>query len=196
MSKNTKIYLDFDGCIVNTIKRIVDMYNEDFKYYENFTKISWTDIDTWQFNECKCANHSQLNTYFNTPRFFNGLEFMDNAKEVLDRISNSYEIIIVSMGRTPNLKCKEIWIKDNLPYAKFIPINFNEHIDKHHIDMSDGILMLDDKSSNLNTNAKNLAVFGDEYSWNNHWEGVRLHNWYEVERFIPHLEQKSALKER
>ena len=45
---------------------------------------------------------------------------MDNAKEVLNRLKNKYEIMIVSMGVEPNLFGKEIWIKDNLLFAKFI----------------------------------------------------------------------------
>lgn len=34
-----KLYIDFDGVIVNTIKAIVSLYDEDFKYYDNYKKI-------------------------------------------------------------------------------------------------------------------------------------------------------------
>lgn len=47
------LYIDFDGTLVNTIESIVDLYNEDFKYYKNFNYIRWCDIDTWGFEECK-----------------------------------------------------------------------------------------------------------------------------------------------
>lgn len=183
MTKN-KIYVDYDGVIVNTIKRIVDMYNEDFKYYKNFVKVKWTDINSWDFEECKCAPHIYFGNCFTQPRFFESLEYMDNAKEVLDKLSSKYEIVIVSMGIYPNLQCKEIWIKENLPYAEFIGVDFNNNCDKSHINMSDGILFIDDSAKNLNTNCDNLAVFGDVYEWNKNWHGLRLHNWYDVERYL------------
>lgn len=41
------LYIDFDGTLVNTIESIVDLYNEDFKYYKNFNYIRWCDIDTY-----------------------------------------------------------------------------------------------------------------------------------------------------
>ena len=183
MTKN-RIYVDFDGCIVNTIKRITEMYNEDFKYYKCFKEIHWTDINSWDFKECTCATGVYFDYCFTQPRFFEGLEYIDNAKEVLDRLSKKHEIVIVSMGIHSNLKGKEIWIKENIPYAKFVGVSFTDYYDKSHIDMSDGILFLDDNSSNLNTNAEKLAVFGDVYEWNKDWEGIRLHNWYDVEKFL------------
>ena len=110
MSK-PKIYCDYDSTIVNTIKAIVDLYNEDFKYYKKFEYIHWTDIRTWDFLECNCAKPEYINTYFNQQRFFDRVEFMDNAEEVLNRLKDKYEIIIVSMGYSPNLRAKEYWIK-------------------------------------------------------------------------------------
>ena len=32
--EKSKIFLDYDGCIVNTIKCICSLYNEDFKGFE------------------------------------------------------------------------------------------------------------------------------------------------------------------
>ena len=60
--KKPKIYCDYDSTIVNTIKAIVDLYNEDFKYYKKFEYIHWTDIRTWDFLECNCAKPEYINT--------------------------------------------------------------------------------------------------------------------------------------
>ena len=178
-----------ESCIVNTIKAIVDLYNEDFKYYKKYEYIHWTDIRTWDFLECNCAKTEYINTYFNQQRFFDKVEFMDNAEEVLKRLSKRYEIIIVSLGYSPNLRAKEYWIKEHMPYAKFIGVNMKKYKNKNHIDMLDGILYIDDKSSNLNTNAKYQVCFGDIYDWNEDWEGKRCFNWYEVEKYIEELEK-------
>ena len=188
MSK-PKIYCDYDSTIVNTIKAIVDLYNEDFKYYKKYEYVHWTDIRRWDFLECNCAKSEYINTYFNQQRFFDRVEFMDNAEEILKRLSKKYEIIIVSLGYSPNLRAKEYWIKEHMPYAKFIGVNMKKYKNKNHIDISDGFLYIDDKSSNLNTNAKYQVCFGDIYDWNEDWEGKRCFNWYEVEKYLEELEK-------
>ena len=185
--KKPKLFIDYDSTITNSIKAIVDLYNEDFKYYKKFEYIHWTDIRTWDFLECNCAKTEYINIYFNQQRFFDIVEFMDNAEEVLNRLKDKYEIIIVSMGYSPNLRAKEYWIKEHMPYTKFIGINFKKHEDKSHIDMSNGIF-IDDNAKYFNTNAKYQICFGDIYDWNEDWEGKRCFNWYEVEKYLEELE--------
>lgn len=172
-----------DNCIVNSIKAICEMYNEDFKYYENYEYVHWSDINTWSFLECKCADHKYISTYFNQERFYKIVEYMDNAKEALERLSKKYEIIVCSMGSFANLVGKELWMKKNMPYAKFIGLNFKYHSDKTMVDMSDGIF-IDDNMRYLNTNAKELICFGDKYEWNEDWKGKRCYNWIELEKYI------------
>ena len=179
-----KIYIDFDGVIVNTIKKIVDLYNEDFKYYKKFTPINWIDVESWDFVECECATSEYINTYFNQQRFFDSLEYMDNAKEILQELSNDYEIIIVSLGYSPNLRAKELWIKNNLPFCKFIGVNMKEYSNKSHIDMSDGIFIDDSIGNLLTSNAKEKICFGDEYIWNKDCKFIRLYNWNEVKQYL------------
>ena len=112
---------------------------------------------------------------------------MDWAKEVLDKLKITYDIIIVSSGYSPNLKATEIWISKTLPYCKFIGVNLQEYKDKSHIDMSDGIF-IDDSSNNLITsNAKINICFGDEYVWNKDWTGIRCVNWHDVYKQIKAL---------
>lgn len=179
-----KIYVDFDGCIVNTIAAICSLYNEDFKYYKDFEPVKWWEINTWNFEECNCATTEYINTYFNQQRFFDKLTYMDWAKEALDELKDDYEITIVSSGYSPNLKAKEIWINENLSYCKFIGVNLKEHEDKSHIFMGDGIFV-DDSSKNLITsNALVNICFGDKYSWNEDWTGFRCNNWNDIKKFL------------
>lgn len=179
-----KLYIDFDGVIANTIQGICQLYNEDFSYYKDYRYVDWSEIETWDFKELKCAKKEFIDTYFNLPRFFEKLAFMPYADDVLGYLSHDYEIIVVSMGYSPNLYGKKLWLSNNLPYAKYIGVNFKEYEDKAHIDMSDGIF-LDDSSKNLKTsNAKIKICFGDEYEWNKDWDGIRLYNWSEVKKFL------------
>lgn len=191
MNQGYKLYLDFDGTIVNTIAAITSLYNEDFKYYDNFSPIKWWEVNTWKFEECNCATSEYINEYFNQQRFFDKLTYMDWAKEVLDELRRDYEITVVSIGDKPNLRAKEIWIQENLPYCKFICVNFDEHKDKSHIDMSEGIL-LDDSINNLATsNALVNICFGDVYPWNEKWDGIRCNNWTDVKKFLKRKERSS-----
>lgn len=179
-----RLYCDFDNTIVNSIKSICDIYSEDYRYYPNYKYIHWTDIHTWDFKECICAKPKQIKRYFTQPRFFERLEFMDNAKEVLDRLKDKFEIVIVSMGVQPNLFGKEIWIKDNLPFAKFIGIDMEKYKDKSSIDMFGGILIDDEQRYLDSSNADMKICFGDEYEWNKDWKGKRGFNWTELENYL------------
>lgn len=109
---------------------------------------------------------------------------MDNAKEVLNRLKNKYEIMIVSMGAKSNLFGKEIWIKDNLPFAKFIGIDMDKYKDKSCIDMSGGILIDDEQRYLDKSNANVKVCFGDKYEWNEDWNGKRCFNWTELENYL------------
>lgn len=146
-------------------------------------------MKTWEFKELNCATKEYIISYFDQPRFFNQIEYMDNAHEVLsDLIDEGYEICIVSMGTAQNLLGKEIWLKENLPNVKFIGCNLDTYRDKSHIDMSDGILIDDEKRYLDNSNASVRICFGDKYEWNKEWQGIRCYNWYEVKKYLESLE--------
>ena len=101
------IYSVFDNTLVGTIKTIVSLYNEDFEYYKKFHHVNWWEIDSYDFKELTCTSKEYINTYFNTPRFFYELEFMPDAHEIIDELGKIYQVKIVSMGYSPNLKQKE-----------------------------------------------------------------------------------------
>lgn len=170
--------------IVNTIKAITSLYNEDFVAYKKYKPINWTDVETWNFEELSASNPEYINHYFNQPRFFDRLEFMDNFLDVYNCFLKDFDITVVSSGYSPNLKLKEEWIKKYFPNMKFIGVNLKEYSDKSHIDMSDGVF-IDDSYNNLCTsNAQIHICFGELYKWNEPWVGIRCTNWFDVWRFL------------
>lgn len=183
-----KVYLDFDCTLVNSIKKIVDMYNKYYQIFSNYKPIHWTEINTWNFEELKAATTQEILDLFEKKEFFDNLEFMDNAYEALSRLNiKDYKLVIVSMGHKKNLSYKKAWVKDNLPHyffdVEFIGVDLDTYVDKSHIDMSDGVF-IDDNPEYLNTNAKVNICFGDVYEWNKDWKGKRCYNWIEVENFL------------
>ena len=178
------IYVDFDGVIVNTVKAIVSMYNEDFKYYKGFEEIDYKTVNTWNFEELTLADTKTIDHYFNRERFFNRLEFMTGAHVVLKELAKKHDVYVVSMGYSPNLLGKQEWLSKNMPFVKLIGCNYKEYPDKAHIDMSDGIF-IDDSFNNLQTsNAKYRILYGKNFSWNEGWDGVQIENWLEIFNYI------------
>lgn len=187
MINRRKLYIDYDNTLVNSVKRICDIYNEDYKDHSKFKEAKWYLVEDWNFiTQCPLAGRKVVDDYFNRREFFNyELEFMENAYEIVNKLSVEFDIYIVSMGNSENLKYKEEWIESNLPFVKeFIPVNFDSYQDKSHIDMSNGIL-IEDCASNLETsNADCKILYGDIFDWNKNYKGKRCWNWTEVYNYL------------
>ena len=173
-----KLYLDFDGVIANSIDAIVSLYNDDFQAYPGYHYIKPEGINTCDFKECNCAKHDTFTTYFNTPRFYRNLKFMDQADVFLWLLSYQFDFTIISFGNPANLKLKKMWIDKKLKFfindskmlnqanTKFIGLDFAEYDNKSCVDMSDGIFIDDTYEYLVASNAKHKIVFGKRYPWN------------------------------
>lgn len=183
-----KLIFDFDNTIVNATKKIVELYDTDFWKYKNYKPIHWTEINTYGFKELNLINEKIVLDYFDDHRFFINLEYMENAKEVLDELSSIYEIHICSLGRKMNLHHKNEWIKKNIPYANFIGVDLSLG-DKSSVDMSGGIVLDDNIEMLHSTNADIKVIYGDIYPWNenNIYNYPRCYNWYEFKKFLKSL---------
>lgn len=155
--------------------------------YKDYTPILWTEINSWGFKELSMVEKKQIDAYFDQYRFFDEeLEFMENAKEIISVLSQKYKIVVCTIGTQNNLKLKQEWLSKYLPcISEFIGVDINTYKDKAHVDMSDGIAFIDDNENNLMTsNCKVNICYGDLYSWNKSWEGIRCYNWTDVLNFI------------
>lgn len=102
---------------------------------------------------------------------------MPQAYETLRKFALKGEVVIVSSGYSQNLRAKEEWCKEHLPFCQFIGVNLKEYKDKSHIDMNGG-LFIDDSAHNLETsNAKTKICFGEIYPWNIKWNGKHCWDW-------------------
>ena len=193
--KNKTIFIDLDGTVINTVKCITEMYDEDYYYYSDYEKIPWNEIYTWDFTELKAAKPEHINLYFNQPRFFRNVEMFLDAKRAIDILNNHFNIVFVSHGYSPNLRLKKEYIKKHFPYAEFIGVNLKTNPDKSCVDMKDGIF-IDDSSNNLITSNADVKIcFGKEYSWNKNWNGIRFYDWSSALVYILNIKYKEALNE-
>lgn len=161
------IFIDMDCTLYNTVKRITEIYDEDFQYYSDYKKIPWEEVTSWNFNELSAAPEKYIDHYFNQKRFFDKVEMYPYAKEVIDKLSDKYRIVFVSHGYSPNLRLKREYIKNNFPYADFIGVNLKEHKDKSCVDMSgDGNIFIDDIPENLYKSNADIKICYGIYDWN------------------------------
>jgi 5'(3')-deoxyribonucleotidase len=182
-----KIISDFDGTLTNSIKQIVYLYDKDFHLYKDYKKIHWTDINSWTFEELSLVNKNIILDYFSDFRFFDkNLEFMDCAKEVLVELNDEYEIFICSLGTRINLRYKEDWLHNNLPFVKLTGVDLNKG-NKSSIDMRGAIFIDDVTEYLLNSNADYKVIFGDEYSWNTGTNLPRAYNWTEFKNMVRNI---------
>lgn len=175
-----KLFVDYDGVIVNTIEAIVEMYDREFWQHPDYHKVDWSEIESWHFDELNVASPEHIDKYFEKEEFFEIVEYMPYADYILSQLKNYFQIYIISMGNGSNLTLKKQWCQQHLPFAEFIGIDFKDYPDKRHINMRDSVF-IDDVIANLNTsNAQKRICFGDKYAWNKDWSGDRCANWFEV----------------
>ena len=190
-----RIIIDIDNTLINTIATITNLYNDDFKWYSKFKPVDWHDVKTWDFEELELASREYINHYFNQPRFFREVVFMNNAVEVIERLSQRYEIVFCSMCYSPNGRAKDAFLKEVFPHAKFINVNIKDYPDKSHIDMT-GAIFIDDDGKNLETSNASIKIcFGDILPWNESYESDRCYSWLDVENYIRELEENKNILE-
>ena len=185
LNEKPVLYVDFDNTLVNSIKKIVDIWKRKYNGTSKYKPIHWTEIDTFDFKELNVPRE-EIISYFNLEEFFQHLDFMDNAELILKLfIETGYTVKFVSMGCPNNLELKKKWLSENdiFKNCEFIGIDMAIYKDKNHIDMADGI-QIDDEIRYLNTNAQDKICFGDLYEWNHNWTGIRCWNWYEIYNYV------------
>lgn len=168
-----KIFIDFDGVIVDTIATIVKLYNKD-----NNESIDPKEIKTWNFEEYEKLN-SEYMKYFSDYRFFSEAVMMKDAiQSIYELYWNYHDIIFCTKGTPENLRMKKVFLEThfNAIDFEFIGIDLGEK-DKSMVDMKDGAF-IDDMDENLSTSNANIKIcFGEKYPWNNNkkevtWEDV------------------------
>lgn len=180
-----KLFLDADNTIWNTTKAFVDAYNlvcgKRFMF-DKKEQPRWELVEKYDFTD-QIPNLTKLMKYaiFDSDAFYEKLEYYDNAKQIINEVSQKTEVHIVSMCSPDSAKRKYLKIKEDLPLVKFQPIFF-DYRDKSSIDMRNGIF-IDDVVKNLNNSSadKNICFKynGITMDINKDWQGEVLTNWDE-----------------
>jgi 5'(3')-deoxyribonucleotidase len=184
-----KLFLDFDCTIVDSVKTYCKVYNMLYKEQEGFKDACHNKVNRYDLkDQCPLVDHQEI--IFSSMDYFNHLEFMPYAREIIERLGNKYELIICSIGTLDNISYKSQWIKNNLPFIKNVILisgavgSKGIKTDKSTVNMKDSIFIDDHVENLLSSNAEIKICFGKEYEWNNIWTGQRCFNWKEVEELL------------
>lgn len=179
-----KLFVDFDGTIINTIQAYVDTYNELYSDHPNFQTAESHLVNQYNMKD-QCNLIEDMSEIFTHHLFFQFAEFInDNTYEVLEKLNDKYQLIICSIGVPKNLAHKTLWLEEKLPFIKdYVLINNTTcKMSKSIVNMQDSIF-IDDIPSNLessNADKNDKYLFGKIYPWNEGWIGNWCWNWDEV----------------
>ena len=172
-----RIAIDMDDVLAKTthviIDRINQIVNQNYTYEELLT--GSTSVKE-EFYEHYLAN----NTFLWEPGFFEHIPVNEDAIEVVKKLTERYEVFIVSAATEfPNsLKEKIGWMEQHFPFITWKHIVFCGH--KHMIQAD---YLIDDHEKNLHTFTGTPLLFTAPH--NVHiTDFKRVNNWKEVEKLL------------
>lgn len=182
--KTDVLYIDLDNVVFDTISTIKQMYDEDFRLYDEYKWIPTHMIRHYDFSELHYMTPEKLMSYFSSGRFFDNLQYQEAAEATIAYLSRYYLIVFVSIGTPENLKGKREWVdafnKLWRVNAEFIGVTKN---DKTHLDLSGGVL-IDDEMKNLVNSSADINICFGTYEWNYDYGGLRMNSWAEIKKYL------------
>jgi len=191
------LYIDFDSTIVNSDKAISAIYNERYKDYDGFVPADWRKHSNWAYkNICPLIHKHEENPskvikdYFGDQAFFDNLEFYGDAKRVINRLTEKFNVIICTSAFPMNASKKVLWIEEHLSEVDEIIILINKSghgYGKERVAMmEENAIFIDDHPKNLkSTNASEKYLFKfKETDFNVDWDGDTVSSWKEIESIL------------
>lgn len=186
----TKLFVDFDGVLINTMKYYCKVYNFLYQYHKDFKHADWRQVREWNFSDMCPLAKDNVNEIFESYLLFKFAEPFSDAVETLKQLKEKYQVIVVTIGTQKNISHKALWIEDNLPFisnAIYLYQGSSCKMDKSIVDMSGGILIDDHQNNLFSSNADMKICYSHEsevLDWNKDWKGLRVGGWEEVGRLL------------
>lgn len=178
------IVIDLDSTIVNTSKSIISLYNK----INPDKKIKYIEDHNWNFEPMIKTKEelSELFKLFDNSDFYKEtLVMFDAAKDVINRLCEYYNVIIMTKHNDSRKPVTSEFIKQTFPKVelKFV----NNFSDKGKM-VQDCFLVIDDRIDSLNSFDNNIIkiCYGD-YQWNKDWTGFKMTNWLDIENFLKNI---------
>lgn len=198
MNVKPKLFLDVDDTLIQSSKAYCDTYNLLYHSNSLFKTADYTKNFDWNFEKtCPLAKDS-TEAIFGSQFFFDLVEIMPNAINILKKLKDKYQIILCSIGTFDNISLKTAYISDNLPFIDdFIGIvNSSCMMNKSIVNMKSNYndennIFIDDNEDNLlsqqGTSGLIRYCYGNTKPWNSKWldmKGRWLMDWKEIEKVL------------
>lgn len=170
------LLIDMDSVICDLMSEWHRRYNKD--YNDNLTVDRLQCWNSEKYVKPECG--MKIYDYLKEPGLFSNLKPISHAIEVLKRLHNDYEILIVTSSVSSAFAEKELWVEKYLPF-----IGKHNIIFTHRKSMVVGDLLFDDAPHNLMEFAATgrLAV-AMKYPYNRDVSVPKVNNWLEFEEFV------------
>ncbi|MBM6618717.1 5' nucleotidase, NT5C type [Bacillus suaedaesalsae] len=170
------ILLDMDSVICDLMTDWHKKYNEEYQDSLTVENLKCWKSEKYVKPECGM----KIYDYLTEPGLFLNLKPLPNAKEVIERLSQKHELLIVTSSVSTAFAEKELWINEHLPI-----IGKENMIFTHKKDKVCGDLLFDDAPHNLHSfQATGRIAIAMDYPYNRMVNVPRVKNWLEFERGI------------
>jgi 5'-nucleotidase len=175
-NNSKRLLIDMDSVIVDLMTTWHAMYNRDYDDDLHVGKLLCWDTAKYVKQECG----ERIYEYLDRPGLFRSLPPIPGAIETLKRLSQVYEIVIVTSSRKEAFRDKEEWVTEHLPFIG--PRNL---IFAHRKELIMGDLLFDDAPHNLEAfMATGRIAIAMDYPYNRSVNCPRVANWSEFEEWV------------
>ena len=179
-----RILVDMDGVLA-------DVYSRFFELHENETGQKLTLHNIIGLKEAE-AFPGQLR-WVTSPGFFRDIPVMPGSKQVLKKLNDHYEVIVVSMATEfpLSLTDKLLWLTDHYPF-----LGWHQVVLCGSKNLITADIMIDDHLKNLDNFNGETIMFTQPHNMNiRNSRHKRVESWDEIEKLLlshQNASQKSA----
>ena len=194
------IYLDVDNTIFPAEKRLVEIWNKQYRLPTE-TVIDYKTITDWD-----CGIPKEISEeIFSRIDFYDPskISFYDGCIKELKKAKNrGYKIIVFSKGTLTNIASKAIWLENSELYPLLDGHVFmgskEVKMGKSSLNM-EGSIIIDDHIDNLKGNNVFYSICAkltkQEVSWNKDWlnENLTIRKWEDLTEVLDRIETFESL---
>ena len=168
-----RILVDMDGVLADVYKRFIELHEQETGQKPDLQSITGLK---------EAEAFPNLLKWVERPGFFRSMPVMKNSREVLEKISDRYEVIVTSMATEfpVSLTDKQLWLTDHYPFISWQQVVFCGRKELIKAD-----IMIDDHFKNLDKFNGETILFTQLHNMNaTDTDHRRVDSWAEIEKLL------------
>ncbi|MDB5085988.1 MAG: 5-3-deoxyribonucleotidase [Bacilli bacterium] len=175
-----RIAIDMDEVIADFVFKHLNLYNRDFN-----ESLSVEDLYGTRLWKLRPHISKEILAYVNDPAFFRDLRVIKGSQEVIQALSEKYEIFITTaaMEHPSSFTAKYEWLEEHFPFLTAMNFVFCGDKSIIHADY-----LIDDNPKHFRRFIGKGILFTAPH--NIHETGyVRVNNWHDVKQYFRNLHE-------